>query len=151
MSGLESAVAAGGARFREAEVDATQRLVTFGTTEDPDASWAADPETVEMVAGPPTRRTSPGNAPRSTPRPTSRRRRRTPSGSGHSRGTAQLGPGRHDLFTRMRLGVAMPAFAEGYAGGVADPTTGRIGYQMTDPPTAAAMALAKELPFAACD
>ena len=44
----------------------------------------------------------------------------------------------------------MPAFAEAYDGGVADPITGRIGYVMTDPAAAAAMALASELPFAAC-
>ena len=37
-----------------------------------------------------------------------------------------------------------------YDGGVADPLTGRIGYVMTDPAEAAALALEQDLPFAAC-
>ena len=55
-----------------------------------------------------------------------------------------------DLFTRMRMGEAVPAFGAAFEGGVADPRTGRIGFVMTDPPAAAAMAMAQALPFAAC-
>ena len=64
--------------------------------------------------------------------------------------TARLGEGRHDLFTRMRLAAAQPDFASVYDGGVADPRTGRIGYLMTDPATAAKLALERKLPFATC-
>ena len=64
--------------------------------------------------------------------------------------TARLGAGRHDLFTRMRLGDSQPGFAAAYDGGVADPVSGRIGFVMTDPPAAARLALAHALPFAAC-
>jgi hypothetical protein len=64
--------------------------------------------------------------------------------------TARFGEGRQDLFTRMRLGDGEPAFSEAYAGGAADPATGRIGYVMTDPAAAAELALDHELPFATC-
>jgi hypothetical protein len=64
--------------------------------------------------------------------------------------TARLGAARSDLFTRMRMGEDQPAFAAAYAGGVADPSTGRIGYVMADPVVAAQLALQRELPFAIC-
>ena len=64
--------------------------------------------------------------------------------------TARLGEGRHDLFTRMRMAGAEPTFAQAYAGGVADPLTGRIGFVMTDPAAAARLALRARVPFAAC-
>jgi hypothetical protein len=44
----------------------------------------------------------------------------------------------------------VPEFAAAFDGGAADPLTGRIGYVMTDPVAAAALALADDLPFAAC-
>ena len=64
--------------------------------------------------------------------------------------TARLGADRMDLFTRMRMGEGDTTFEDAYDGGVADPLTGRIGYVMTDPAAAAALALDQDLPFAAC-
>lgn len=64
--------------------------------------------------------------------------------------TARLGAGRVDLFERLGLGEAAPRFARTFGDGVADPSTGRIGYRLPDPPAAAALALRRELPFAAC-
>lgn len=64
--------------------------------------------------------------------------------------TARLGPGRLDLFVRMRYALAEATFADGFFGGVADPSTGRVGYRMTDPAAAAELALRRTLPFAAC-
>lgn len=60
---------------------------------------------------------------------------------------------RADLFERMRLGEAWPRaeFAATYVNGAADPATGRIGYTVTRPRTAAALALLRELPFAVCN
>ena len=64
--------------------------------------------------------------------------------------TARLGVDRMDLFTRMRMGEGDTAFEDAYDGGVANPLTGRIGYVMTDPAAAAALAMDQDLPFAAC-
>ena len=44
----------------------------------------------------------------------------------------------------------MPAFAKTFTGGVADPVSGRIGYQLTDPAQAVQLALTHKLPFAVC-
>jgi hypothetical protein len=64
--------------------------------------------------------------------------------------TAYLGPGRTDLFTRLRLGDAIPSFTADYTGGAADPSSGRIGFTMTHPADAAQQALRHKLPFAVC-
>ena len=132
------------------QVDAGGLLVTSGTAADPAESWAADPELAPLA----------GTAANST----YVSRQCVPGGTGAdldelgdysvqfqgSLVTARLGEARHDLFERMRLGESDPAFAAAYAGGVADPTTGRIGYQMTDPAAAAKLALEHDLPFATC-
>ncbi len=149
MAAVQRAVADGTGPLAGATVDAGERLVSSGTTGDPTQSWAADEETVAMVG-------LPANS-------TYVARACTGSWGTDvdelgtwslqfegSLVTARLGEGRHDLFTRMRLGVAEPGFAEAYAGGVADPSTGRIGYVMADPPTAAKLALEHRLPFATC-
>lgn len=150
MQAVQKAVDDGTGPLAGAAVDAEQRLVSSGTTSDPTQSWAADEETVAMVG-------LPANA-------TYVARDCIPqdvAGDVDELGgwslqfegslvTARLGLGRHDLFSRLRLGDAEPGFAEAYDGGVADPRTGRIGYVMTDPPTAARLALEHRLPFAAC-
>lgn len=69
---------------------------------------------------------------------------------GQSIATAYLGLGRDDLFTRMRLGQTIPAFAADYTNGAADPSTGRIGFTMSNPVDAAQQALRHKLPFAVC-
>jgi hypothetical protein len=133
------------------DVDAAELLVTRGTTDDPTHSWAADPETQELVGLPASS--------------TYISRECVSPGAGGSdvddlaaysvqfEGslvTARLGAGRQDLFARMRLGEKEPTFAAAYDGGVADPVSGRIGYVMTDPASAARLALEHRLPFAAC-
>lgn len=69
---------------------------------------------------------------------------------GQTLATAYLGAGRDDLFTRMRLGDQVPAFAATFTHGASDPGTGRIGFTMTDPVDAAQQALRHKLPFAIC-
>lgn len=66
--------------------------------------------------------------------------------------TARLEPDRGDLFERLRIGEDWPdpTFSRLYAYGAADPSTGRIGYTLSDPPAAAGLALLGELPFAIC-
>jgi len=137
-----------------ASVDAEQRLVTSGTTSDPTQSWATDEATTALVG-------LPANA-------TYVARGCTRSPAAEAAGadveelqtwsvqfegslvTARFGEGRHDLFTRMRLGADQPSFTAAYDGGVADPRTGRIGYVMADPAAAATLALEHQLPFTSC-
>jgi len=154
MQAVQQAVDDGAGPLRGATVDAEQRLVTSGTTSDPTQSWASDEAMTEMVG-------LPANSTYVT------RGCLQPSAEDEAGGdveeleswsvqfegtlvTARLGEGRHDLFTRMRLGQAQPGFAEVYDGGVADPRTGRIGYVMADPAAAAKLALEHQLPFATC-
>lgn len=66
--------------------------------------------------------------------------------------TVRVEPDRDDLFDRLRLGEDWPVegFADAYTNGAADPSTGRLGYTLPDPPAAAGLALLGELPFAIC-
>jgi hypothetical protein len=62
-------------------------------------------------------------------------------------------PNREDLFTRLDIGRDWPVddFPATFRTPVADPTTGRIGYDLPRPPAAAALTLLEELPFALCN
>lgn len=68
--------------------------------------------------------------------------------------TVQLGPGRSDAFDRVRLAEVMPRtdpdFGLVMSRGVADPSTGRLGYTLGDPAAATALTKARKLPFAVC-
>ncbi|MEZ0577554.1 hypothetical protein [Nocardioides sp. MH1] len=68
--------------------------------------------------------------------------------------TVRLGEARSDAFDRLRLADVMPAmrpdFGEGFARGVADPSTGRIGYDLQRPSAAVALVEHQHLPFALC-
>lgn len=68
--------------------------------------------------------------------------------------TVQLGPNRGDAFDRVRLADVMPPtdpeFGLVMSRGVADPSTGRLGYTLADPAAAAELTKARQLPFAVC-
>ena len=131
-------------------VDETERLVSSGTTADPGTSWAADPD-LEALVGLPANSTyvSRGCGPDAASADVDDLAAYSVQFEG-SLVTARLGEGRQDLFTRLRLADSQPAFAAVYAGGVADPATGRLGFEMPDPVQAAQLALQHRLPFAAC-
>ena len=150
MSTVQDAVDAGFAALDGADVDAARGLLTKDIASSGEESWAAEADARELVG-------QPANA-------TYLARGcvdETISGDVDELDayaiqfegtlmTARLGADRMDLFDRMRAGSAVPEFAAAYDGGVADPLTGRIGYVMTDPAAAAALALDQDLPFAAC-
>jgi hypothetical protein len=153
MAAVERAVRADAAPLQGAEVDAALRLVTHGTADDPTQSWAADPTTTELVGLPATATYLHRGCLEDTAPTSGADLDELDAFAVQFEGTlatARLGAGRQDLFTRMRLSTAAPEFAAGYDGGVADPSTGRIGFQMSDPPMAAALALERRLPFATC-
>ncbi len=68
--------------------------------------------------------------------------------------TVQLGKRRSDAFDRVRLAEVMPPtapdFAEVMSRGVADPSTGRLGFVLSDARAAVRMTLEQRLPFAVC-
>ncbi|KAA1426791.1 hypothetical protein [Nocardioides antri] len=68
--------------------------------------------------------------------------------------TVRLGEGRSDAFDRLRLAEVMPAirpeFGAGFARGVADPSTGRLGYDLQNPQAAVDLVTDRHLPFAVC-
>lgn len=69
---------------------------------------------------------------------------------GSTLATARLGEGRTDLFDRLALVDQLPSFAQGLSDGVADPSSGRLGFQIVDPVKAADLALRQQLSFAVC-
>ena len=68
--------------------------------------------------------------------------------------TVKLGEGRSDAFDRLRLAEVMPAirpeFGAGFARGVADPSGGRLGYDLQRPAAAVELIRDQHLPFAVC-
>lgn len=68
--------------------------------------------------------------------------------------TVRLGPDREDAFERMRIGDVMPRtdpeFGAAFARGVADPSGGRIGYDLARPASAIELTQGRHLPFAVC-
>lgn len=68
--------------------------------------------------------------------------------------TVRLGEGRSDAFDRLRLAEVMPAirpeFGAGFGRGVADPSTGRLGYDLQRPTAATELIRDQHLPFAVC-
>lgn len=150
MASVERAQAGGYAPLAGATVDAERGLVTVGTTEDAEASWAADAASRELV-GLPANATYVARGCIDDPSVVDVDDLAAYSIQFEgSLATARLGEDRMDLFVRMRAGSDRPEFAAAYDGGVADPLTGRIGYVMGDPAAAAALALEQTLPFAAC-
>lgn len=68
--------------------------------------------------------------------------------------TVQLGEDRADAFDRLRLDEVMPQlrpeFGTVFDRGVADPSTGRLGYDLLRPALAAELTADRRLPFAVC-
>ena len=150
MTQVQKAVRAGvGALAGGQVVDGT--IVVVGDLPDPDASWAADPELAQLI-GPSANAVylqrgcvQPAGA---TPRLQTLDAYSLDFQGGLA--TARLGVDRDDLFTRLHLGDTVADFTRAFAQGVADPATGRIGYQLIDPVAGAQLALSQELPFASC-
>ena len=74
-------------------------------------------------------------------------------GFGDHLATVWMEENREDLFSRLDIGRDWPVadFPTTFRTPVADPTTGRIGYDVRDPAAAASLTLLEELPFAICN
>ncbi|MBB6627920.1 hypothetical protein H5V45_11385 [Nocardioides sp. KIGAM211] len=175
LSGVRRAVDAGVAGLAGAEVDEGTHLVTSGTTQDGAMSWGTDATVVDLV-GAPSEATyvHRGCVPLDEalgPDATAEDQDAVLAhhdvddlddlhafavGFGDHLATVRTDLDRLDLFERLRLGDDWPtadglAFGDGFADGVADPTTGRIGYDVRRPPVAARLTLLGTLPFGICN
>lgn len=148
MSAVQQAVSAGTGPLAGAVVDASHHLVSSAPVATDDPRWTdlADLVGPDADATYVQRGCLPGDAQGQRLQPLTA----FSVSFGQTLATAYLGPGRDDLFVRMRLGDAMPAFTADFTHGAADPGTGRIGFTMADPVDAAQQALRSKLPFAIC-
>jgi hypothetical protein len=150
MTAVRNAVAAGFEALEGATVDPERGLALSGAADSGEESWAADAD-IRPLVGQPANSTYVSRA--CSDQTVGGELDDLTAYAVQFEGTlvtARLGEERRDLFDRMRAGSAVPEFAAAFDGGAADPLTGRIGYVMTDPVAAAALALADDLPFAAC-
>lgn len=171
MAGVERAVEDGVGPLAGAAVDPILRLVTVGTTDDPETSWAVSEEIAAMV-GPAAAnatyverdcldfaRTLGTDASTLAAVPADDIAALEPLELfsvtlGGELATVRMGPERADAFERLRLVGNLPAtdpeLGLGFADGVADPIGGRIGYVMPDAAVAARLVRERKLPFAVC-
>lgn len=151
MSAVQKAVAAGVGPLAGATVDAAHRVVTSTALAPTDERWSQLTGIAALV-GPEEESTYVARG--CLPGDTQGQRLQPLDGYavsfGETLATAYLGKDRDDLFLRMRLGDKMPAFTRDFTHGASDPSTGRIGFTMTDPVDAAQEALRSKLPFAVC-
>jgi len=151
MSAVQKAVKAGIGPLAGATVDAADHLVTSTTLPPSEERWSQLSGIAGLV-GPEEESTYVARG--CLPGDTQGQRLQPLDGYavsfGETLATAYLGVDRDDLFLRMRLGDKMPAFKRVFTHGASDPSTGRIGFTMTDPVEAAQQALRSKLPFAVC-
>lgn len=175
MSEVARAVRDGVGPLGGAHVMADEHLVVAGGAENGAQSWATDPAMVPLVGSPAeatyARRGCIPLADALGPEATAHQQRAVLARHdvtdldplagfalefGDHLATVRMDPELGDLFARLHLGDDWPAagspdFAAGFTGAVGDPTTGRIGYDVADPPLAARIALLETLPFGVCN
>lgn len=150
----QRAIQAGLGPLKGAAYDAARHLITKGTVTVGSPSWASDPAMVAIAPGPAAStyvakgctNDVPGAGDDSRLQPL--RAYSVEFGGGIA--TVRLGSGREDVFERMGLGAGVPAYAQTFTHGVADPGSGRMGFRLSDPVLAASLVTREPLPFAAC-
>lgn len=171
MDSVRRAVRAGVPPLRGAVVDAERHYVTSAEVVEPEASWGADPDLVALLGreGIATQVARGCAEPRDVygeaavsdlaPSPAAAVDALEPLDGyavvmGSQLATVQLGPDRGDFFSRLRLADVLPRtepeFGSVFSRGVADPSTGRLGYDLLRPPAGADLVRAGILPFAIC-
>ncbi|HYG94464.1 MAG TPA: hypothetical protein VD859_12860 [Nocardioides sp.] len=171
MTGVQRAVQAGVGPLAGAVLDPERRLVTSAAAPDGDASWAADLEVVALVGAQANATyVERGCVPFDTVfgKGMEEQLAETPAAAlgaleplegyavafGSDLVTVQLGPERTDAFERLRIDQVMPQlepeFGSVFARGVADPSTGRLGYNLVKADVATRWTLERRLPFAVC-
>lgn len=171
MTAVQRAIEAGVGPLAGAVVDEARRLVTATAPPAPDDSWGADPELVALTGS---EAVSTYVERGCTPFATvfgagiEEQLAAAPAAALHGLDeleawsvalgtelvTVQLGKARSDAFDRVRLADVMPPtdpeFGLVMSRGVADPSSGRLGYTLADPPAAARLVRERRLPFTVC-
>lgn len=150
MAAVSRAVRAGVGRLRGAHVDTRDRLVTQHVAAPGEPVWGGDPVWARLVPGPGeafvVHRGCLATHPRSSE--TLQPIAGFAITFGDHVATVRVGRDRGDLFARVRLGRGR--FGRVFRYGVADPATGRIGYDVPHPSRAAALVRSGDLPFGTC-
>lgn len=151
MEAVARAVAAGIGPLRGATVDVGDHLLTHDVAGPGEQVWAADPTWSRLVP-------EPGeaflvqrgclDAAGGPPGPGLRPLDGFAVTFGDHVATVRVDRDRSDLFARVRRGS--PAFDAVFRHGVADPSSGRIGYDVPRPARVAALVRRSELPFGVC-
>lgn len=151
MSDVRRAVEAGVGPLAGGSVRAEDRLVVSGVAAPDQPNWAGLPELESLVGHKASatyieRGCLPGDAGTVRLQPLAAYSVAFSS----TLATARLGQARTDLFDRLALVGELPLVDQALTDGVADPSTGRIGFHLVDPVRAADLALRRQLPFAVC-
>lgn len=151
MAKVKQAVRAGVGPLAGASVDAAHHLVSRDAAAAGQANWAGDRD-LATLAGERTEATYVARGCLPGDRGTTRLQPLTGYAVelASTIATVRVSTDRDDLFARMHLGRRLPAFRRVFSHGVADPTSGRIGFRMKDPAAAAEIVLRRQLPFAVC-
>lgn len=171
MAAVQRAVRAGIGPLEGAVVDADRHLVTSAALPDTEASWGVEP-IVQSLVGREAISTfvdrscldfddvfGAGMQAQLAEAPAAALRALDELDAysvalGAELATVQLGPKRADAFDRVRVAEVMPPtdpdFGVVMSRGVADPSTGRLGYTISDPAAAAELTRTRQLPFAVC-
>ncbi|MER7558855.1 hypothetical protein ABTZ46_18060 [Nocardioides sp. NPDC126508] len=147
------AIKAGVGPLKGAKFDPETHLITKNTATPDAANWAAEEAMVAVAGGPATStyvvKGCAAGGPKEKTRLAPVEAYSVEFGGGLA--TLRLGEDRDDLFYRLKLADQVPAYEKVFTHGVADPSTGRIGFRVTSPVTAATLVTSEPVPFAVCD
>lgn len=139
--------------LKGAKFDPKTHLITKNTAAPNAENWAAQEALVAVAGGPATStyvvRGCAEGGPKEKTRLAPVEAYSVEFGGGLA--TLRLGEDRDDLFYRLQLGDQAAAYKKVFTNGVADPSTGRIGFRVTNPVTAATLVTSEPVPFAVCD
>lgn len=147
------AIKAGVGPLKGATFDPETHLITKNTARPDAENWAAQEVMVAVAGGPATSTYVVKGCAEGGPK---EKTRLAPVEAysvefGGGLATLRLGEDRDDLFYRLKLGDQVAAYEKVFTNGVADPSTGRIGFRVTNPVTAATLVTTEPVPFAVCD
>jgi hypothetical protein len=147
------AIKAGVGPLKGAKFDPETHLITKNTAAPDAENWAAQEVMVAVAGGPATSTYVVKGCAEGGPK---EKTRLAPVEAysvefGGGLATLRLGEDRDDLFVRLKLGDQAAAYKKVFTNGVADPATGRIGFRVTNPVTAATLVTSEPVPFAVCD
>ena len=147
------AIKAGVGPLKGARFDSETHLITKNTASPDAENWAAQEVMVAVAGGPATSTYVVKGCAEGGPK---EKTRLAPVEAysvefGGGLATLRLGEDRDDLFVRLKLADQVPAYKKVFTNGVADPASGRIGFRVTSPVTAATLVTSEPVPFAVCD